>query len=103
MAHERKCSKQTLRLLAALADGAEEWKHGYNLSTCTGLKSGSLYPILMRLEDRGLLESQWQPSTHPGRPARHMYRLTPQGAVFSRNELAPSNQELRRTPRLARA
>ena len=103
MTRERKCSKQTLGLLAALADGAEDWQHGYNLSTRTGLKSGSLYPILMRLEDRGLLESEWQPSSHPGRPARRMYRLTTQGAVFARKELASANQEVLRTPRLARA
>ena len=70
---------QTRKLIIALASEAEEWKHGYALSISTGVKSGSLYPILMRLEDRGLLESKWQPSPHPGRPARRMYRLTAQG------------------------
>jgi DNA-binding PadR family transcriptional regulator len=49
--------------------------------------SGTLYPILMRLSDRGLLESKWQPSPE-GRPLRHLYRLTAEGARFAREEVA---------------
>ena len=46
-----------------------------------GLKAGSLYPILIRLADRGLLEARWEePSEQPtGRPPRHLYRLTSSG------------------------
>ena len=57
---------------------ASSWHYGYALARETGLQSGTLYPILMRLEGRGWLETQWE--TPPGgRPPRHMYRLTSDG------------------------
>ena len=59
------------------------WLHGYELSDHTGLKSGTLYPILMRLNDRGMLESRWEPSMHQGRPPRKLYRLTAQGVSYA--------------------
>jgi Transcriptional regulator PadR-like family len=37
----------------------------------TGLKSGSLYPILIRLADRGLVEARWEEEQPAGRPRRH--------------------------------
>jgi DNA-binding PadR family transcriptional regulator len=55
------------------------WRYGYDLGVEVGLKSGSLYPILMRLADREFLEAVWEDSPPLGRPARHLYRLTPQG------------------------
>ena len=55
------------------------WRHGYDISLETELKAGSLYPILIRLADRGLLEAQWESDPPPGRPARHLYRLTTAG------------------------
>ena len=88
MARDRKCSDQTLALLAALTDQPRAWRHGYDLSSETGLKSGTLYPILMRLSDRGLLDSKWTPHERTGRPPRHMYRLTAQGIAFAREQLA---------------
>ena len=57
------------------------------LSQTTGLKSGTLYPILMRLCDRGLLESQWQAAVQAGRPPRHVYRLTAAGTAFARSAM----------------
>jgi PadR family transcriptional regulator PadR len=59
------------------------WLHGYELSDQTGLKSGTLYPILMRLSDRGMLDSKWEPSPHQGRPPRKLYRLTAQGVSYA--------------------
>jgi DNA-binding PadR family transcriptional regulator len=88
MTRDRKSSDQTLALLAALTEQARIWRHGYDLSSETGLKSGTLYPILMRLSDRGLLESKWLPHERTGRPPRHMYRLTAQGIAFAREQLA---------------
>ncbi len=38
-----------------------------------------MYPILMRLADRGLLETTWEPDPPPGRPPRHLYRLAAPG------------------------
>ena len=49
-------SAQTLSVLAALCDQPSQWQHGYALAKQTGLKSGTLYPILIRLADRGLVE-----------------------------------------------
>jgi PadR family transcriptional regulator, regulatory protein PadR len=88
MTRTRRFSGQTLALLAVLLEQPRTWRHGYDLSRDTGLKSGTLYPILMRLCDRNLLESKWQPSLEPGRPPRHMYRLTPPGCALAREQLA---------------
>src|SRR5580700_4117 len=62
-----------------LADKASQWQHGYALAKQTDLKSGTLYPILIRLADRGLVEACWQDEPQPGRPRRHLYRLTTDG------------------------
>lgn len=65
------------------------WQYGYELSKQTGIKSGTLYPLLIRLSDQGLLESQWQEPERPGKPPRHAYRLTANGLVFAREIAAP--------------
>jgi PadR family transcriptional regulator PadR len=72
-------SAQTLSVLAALCAQPPRWSHGYALAKQTGLKSGTLYPILIRLADRGLVEACWQDEPQPGRPRRHLYRLTADG------------------------
>ena len=72
-------SVQTLAVLAALAEEPSQWRHGYALAGQTGLKSGTLYPILIRLAERGLVEACWQDEPVPGRPRRHLYRLTADG------------------------
>jgi DNA-binding PadR family transcriptional regulator len=66
-----------LSVLAALCDEPSQWRHGYALAKQTGLKSGTLYPILIRLADRGLVEACWQDEPEPGRPRRHLYRVVP--------------------------
>jgi DNA-binding PadR family transcriptional regulator len=66
-------------LLQALLSRPGEWRYGYDLSRETRLKSGTLYPQLMRLEASGWLEAKWEEATQPGKPARHMYKLTPRG------------------------
>ena len=63
-------SRQTRALLAAFLDRAQTWLHGYELSKETGLKSGTLYPLLMRLSEQGLMESRWQEPERPGLPPR---------------------------------
>jgi PadR family transcriptional regulator PadR len=78
-----KLSPQTLLVLDAFLDHPAEWKYGYDLSRSTGLKSGTLYPLLMRLAERKLLETAWE-TGEPGRPPRHMYRFTPEGMQFAR-------------------
>jgi DNA-binding PadR family transcriptional regulator len=68
----------------ALAAEAGTWRYGYELVTGLGMNSGSLYPILMRLTERGLLEAAWEVDARPGRPPRHMYRLTDTGVEYAR-------------------
>jgi PadR family transcriptional regulator, regulatory protein PadR len=72
-------SAQTLAVLAALAAQPSSWRHGYDLAGETGLKSGTLYPILVRLADREIVEARWEEGQPAGRPRRHLYRLTSDG------------------------
>lgn len=88
MVRQRKCSNQTLSLLSALLEQPRTWRHGYDLSQEANLKAGTLYPILMRLSKRALLESKWQESEYPGRPPRHLYRLTVNGREYAKEQLA---------------
>jgi PadR family transcriptional regulator, regulatory protein PadR len=84
----REFSPQTLSVLAALFQEPSRWQHGYALASQTGLKSGTLYPILIRLADRGLVEACWQEEPQPGRPRRHLYRLTAGGLASAAGALA---------------
>lgn len=79
MPRTRKLSAQTLLVMDALSNRRSDWLYGLELAKLTGLKSGSLYPILLRLADRALLESRWLEPSEPGRPPRHAYRITPTG------------------------
>lgn len=74
-----------LALLRLLSDRPQEWRHGYELMKQAGLLSGTLYPLLMRMGDQGLVEAQWQEPTQPGRPPRHAYRLTARGLDLARS------------------
>jgi PadR family transcriptional regulator PadR len=80
-------SPETLRVLDRFVDRPTGWHYGYELSRETGLKSGTLYPILMRLERHRLLEARWV-VTEDGVPPRHTYRLTPNGLEWARTRLA---------------
>jgi PadR family transcriptional regulator PadR len=82
---ELRISPQTLLVLAEFLQDPSEWKYGYEISRATELKSGTLYPILMRLAERALLETRWE-TTEAGKPPRHMYRLTADGLQLGRQE-----------------
>ena len=77
-------SPQTLRVLERFIEHPTAWHYGYELSRETGLKSGTLYPILMRLAKFSLLETKWV-TTEDGVPPRHTYRLTPKGGELVRS------------------
>lgn len=83
MPRDRQPSKQMRLLLAALSAQAQQWRHGYDLMKQTGLLSGTLYPLLMRMTDTGLVEAEWREPAQPGRPARHVYRLTAKGLALA--------------------
>ena len=61
-------SPQTLSVLQLLLESPRSWHYGYALSQLTGLKSGTLYPILLRLADQRWLETRWAEPEQPGRP-----------------------------------
>jgi PadR family transcriptional regulator, regulatory protein PadR len=78
-----------LVLRALLADPAKEL-YGVEIGQAAGLPSGTVHPILARLETVGWLTSRWEdidPRTQ-GRPARRYYRLTPEGLELARAALA---------------
>ena len=81
-------SKHTSLLLSIMLESSAQWRHGYHLSQITGFKSGTLYPLLMRLEEQGFLASKWQDGERPGGPPRHVYRLTASGRVLARERRA---------------
>jgi PadR family transcriptional regulator PadR len=89
MTRARRPSAQTTAVVLALAEEPATWRYGYALCQQLGLKAGSVYPILMRLADRGLLETTWESEAPAGRPPRHLYRLTGPGRVLAA-ELAPA-------------
>ena len=98
MARKRNSSPQTRELLAVMFRKPRAWQYGYELSKNTGLTSGTLYPLLIRLSDQGLLESQWQEPERPGKPPRHAYRLTSDGLAFARMIAASAKRSVvRRT------
>lgn len=78
-----------LLLLEALSAHEQQWRHGYDLMKETGLLSGTLYPLLMRMTDQGLVEAEWREPAQLGRPARHAYRLTAAGLALARAAASP--------------
>ena len=88
MVRDRRPSAQTTAVLQALAEDPSAWRYGYELCQQLGLKAGSMYPILMRLADRGLLETAWETDVPPGRPPRHLYRLTGPGRAVAAERAA---------------
>ena len=86
-----------------MTGGGDAWQHGYDLCRQTGIKSGTLYPLLVRLAAQGHLEAEWQVPTEPGRPARHAYRLTASGRRLAADNPPPAEarQAGRRGPGFA--
>jgi len=101
VARDQGFSKQTLAVLGVLCTQPSAWQHGYAIAKDTGLKSGTLYPILVRLADRGLMEACWEDEQPAGRPRRHLYRLTPEGLASATAALADVTAEVRAQARAA--
>lgn len=84
----RAMSPQTAAVLRAVSRGTA---YGFDVMDETGLPSGTVYPILTRLERRGLLESRWEDPTvdrEGGRPPRRYYALTDAGRDALREAVA---------------
>jgi PadR family transcriptional regulator, regulatory protein PadR len=83
MTRVRRPSAQTTVVVLALAERPTVWRYGYELCQQLDLRPGSLYPILMWLADRGLLETTWDAGVPADRPPRHRYRLTGSGRALA--------------------
>jgi PadR family transcriptional regulator, regulatory protein PadR len=82
MTRTRTPSPATRAALFLLAEQTEGL-HGYDITRLAGVSAGTLYPMLARLEAQGLLTAEWCPAIEPGRPPRHVYRLTARGVAFT--------------------
>jgi PadR family transcriptional regulator PadR len=85
-------SRQTLTILEALLARPCQWHYGYAISRQTSIPSGTLYPVLMRLNELGWLETRWEDAVAQGRPPRHLYRLSGTGREWAREELRAARQ-----------
>ena len=84
----------TALVLHALAQG---YHHGFDIMDATGLPSGTVYPILRRLDAEGLVRSKWERegiARREHRPPRRYYELTSTGANVAR-EAASRYQHVR--------
>ena len=88
MPRRRHSSVQAARVFLAFREKPMEWHYGYDLLRRTGLASGTLYPLLMRLHEAGYLDARWEQAETPSRLPRHGYRLTASGAAFGHALLA---------------
>ena len=78
------------RVLRVLTADPSAQHYGYDLMKAARLPSGTLYPMLARLEQEGLVQSEWEAQREDagGRPPRKYYRLTAEGVRVARLELA---------------
>lgn len=88
-------SRQTVAVLAALLRRGQSWHYGYDLLKETGLKSGTLYPILARLKGGGWLQEKWEKPAAPGRPPRHLCRLNRNGRLAAADFVARGGPAVR--------
>ena len=91
------------RVLRVFLDDLSARHYGYDLMKAARLHSGTLYPLLARLQERGLVRSEWEPKPDDagGRPPRKYYQLTGEGVRVARIELARASGAAPRAPRAA--
>jgi len=91
-------TRQTLLVIGALLERPSDTHYGLEIVEETGLKSGTLYPILARLEVAGWLASEWEDvePARAGRPRRRLYHLTGQGEAAAREALEAHLAQLAR-------
>lgn|SRR5512142_5538 len=90
MAEKIRVTVGVAAVLAALLADPEADRYGLDLMRATGHPSGTLYPMLVRLQRAGWVDARWEEvdAAVAGRPPRRYYRLTPDGAAAAREELA---------------
>ena len=85
-------------VLRALLEDPTREMYGAEIGAEAGLPSGTVHPILARLEGVHWLESRWE-DINPrveGRPARRYYRLTAGGIEAARAALARAYRPARK-------
>jgi PadR family transcriptional regulator len=79
------------RVLRVFLEDPTAARYGYDLMRAAKVQSGTLYPMLARWADEGLVKSEWELAAaqdRGGRPPRKFYRLTAEGVRVARQELA---------------
>jgi PadR family transcriptional regulator PadR len=92
--HDPRMTLPTQLVLRALLEEPAREMYGLEVSARAGLQSGTIHPILARLEHAGWLESRWE-DTDPreeGRPRRRYYHLSEHGAMRARSALQRSTE-----------
>jgi PadR family transcriptional regulator, regulatory protein PadR len=79
-----------VKVLSALLEEPDRFRYGLELMAATGLPSGTLYPLLRRMQDAGWVTAEWErlDPVAAGRPARRYYRLTAEGIQRAQQALA---------------
>ena len=87
---------QTQLVLRAMLQQPTKELYGLQISQLAGLATGTIHPILARLESLGWLESRWEDidPTREGRPKRRYYQLSADGAEQARKALAGARTSL---------
>ena len=86
------------RVLGAFLADPAALRYGYDLMKAAGLPSGTLYPLLARLEGQKLVTSAWETPQEEGQRPRKYYQLTGEGLRIARLELAQVSARRRRAP-----
>ena len=79
---------QTLLVLEHFVSKPSVSIHGFEIIDATDLQSGTVYPVLARLERAGWLSSEWDTDPDARGARRRLYRVTPDGLASARYELA---------------
>jgi PadR family transcriptional regulator PadR len=85
------------RVLGAFLADPSSPRYGYDLMKAARLPSGTLYPLLARLERQKLVVSAWETPQQEGQRPRKYYRLTGEGIRVARLELAHASARRPRT------
>lgn len=101
MSNDPRMSSETLRILGVMLEDPIAWHYGLGLSDEAKIASGTIYPMLARLERAGWLESRWEEESSGDvpRPRRRLYRLTGHGERAALIELEEIAKVARRVKR----
>jgi PadR family transcriptional regulator, regulatory protein PadR len=92
-------STQTLRLASVMLENPDVPYYGLELSKSAGLKTGTIYPALARMEQAGWVDSKWEAERAEdlGRPRRRLYRLTGLGETVLRDAVDDQLRAIQRS------